>query len=116
MPYFNYTIIRHMSNQIAVFEQKKIRHIEHEGEMYFSVVDVIEALTDSPNPRRYWSDLKKREPQLYEICVQLKIESTDSKFYKTDCAKRRTFEQDTKRQVISTKNFLENKEDDIKKL
>ncbi len=75
-----------MNNQIAVFEQKKIRHIEYEGEMYFSVVDVIEALTDSPNPRRYWSDLKKREAQLYSICVQLKIEATDGKFYKTDCA------------------------------
>ncbi len=71
-----------MSNQIAVFEQKKIRHIEHEGEMFFSVVDVIEALTDSPNPRRYWSDLKKREAQLYSICVQLKIAATDGKFYK----------------------------------
>ena len=42
-----------MNNQIAVFEEKKIRHIEHEDEMYFSVVDVIEALTDLPNPRNY---------------------------------------------------------------
>ena len=75
-----------MSHQIAVFEQKKIRHIEYEGEMYFSLVDVIEVLTDSPNPRNYWSMLKKREPQLYTICVQLKMRSTDDKFYKTDCA------------------------------
>ena len=73
-------------NQITVFEQKKIRHMEHNGDMYFSVVDVIEALTDSPIPRRYWSDLKRREPQLYEICVQLKLEAPDGKFYKTDCS------------------------------
>jgi DNA-damage-inducible protein D len=76
-----------MNNQIAVFEQKKIRHIEHEGEMYFSVVDVIEALTDSPNPRRYWSDLKKREPQLYEFCVQLKPKLDDGPPYLLYCAK-----------------------------
>ncbi len=74
-----------MNNEIAVFEQKRIRHIEHNGETHFSVVDVIEALTDSPNPKRYWSDLKRREPQVYELCVQLKLQAADKKFYKTDC-------------------------------
>ena len=72
-------------NQIAVFEQKKIRHVEHNGDMYFSVVDVIEALTDSPNPRNYWSMLKKRENQLYTICVPLKMEASDGRQRETDC-------------------------------
>jgi DNA-damage-inducible protein D len=48
-----------MDNQIAVFEQKTIRHIQHNGETYYSVIDIIEALTDSKNPNRYWTDLKK---------------------------------------------------------
>ncbi len=75
-----------MNNQIAVFEQKKIRHIEYEGEMYFSVVDVIEALTDSANPRNYWSDLKAREVELYKICVQLKIVDDNDKSVLNDYA------------------------------
>jgi DNA-damage-inducible protein D len=75
-----------MSNQIAVFEGKKIRQIEHNGETYFSVVDIIETLTNSPNPRNYWSMLKKKDSQLYTISVQLKLEATDGKSYKTDCA------------------------------
>ena len=75
-----------MSNEIAVFEQKRIRQMEHNGETYFSVVDIIEALTDSPNPRNYWSMLKKKDAQLYTISVQLKLQATDGKFYKTDCA------------------------------
>lgn len=46
------------TSKIAVFEDKKIRRILHEGEWYFSVVDIVEVLTESSNPRRYWSDLK----------------------------------------------------------
>jgi prophage antirepressor-like protein len=80
-----------MENQIAVFEQKQIRRIEHEGEVYFSVVDIIEVLTDSPNPRRYWADLKRRSEkeageQLFAFCVQLKMQAADGKLYKTDAA------------------------------
>jgi DNA-damage-inducible protein D len=75
-----------MDNQLAIFEQKPIRKTEHNGEMYFSVVDIVEALTDSPKPRNYWSDLKRRENQLHEVCVQLKLPSSDGKLYKTDCA------------------------------
>ena len=43
------------------------------------MIDVIEALSESPNPRNYWNMLKKREPQLYTICVQLKLVSSDGK-------------------------------------
>jgi DNA-damage-inducible protein D len=54
------------------------------------IIDVIQILTDSNNPRRYWSDLKRKLiqegfSQLYEIIVQLKLESADGKKYATDC-------------------------------
>ena len=80
-------------NAIKLFESKKIRvHWNSEKEKwYFSVIDIIEALTGSQNPRRYWSDLKRKLTkegfsQLYEIIVQLKLESSDGKRYSTDCA------------------------------
>jgi hypothetical protein len=79
-----------MSN-IKLFESKKVRsHWDAEKETwYFSVVDVIEILTGSSIPKRYWSDLKnkltKEGSQLYEKIVQLKLEATDGKKYATDC-------------------------------
>ncbi len=75
-----------MENQLAVFENKAIRSVEYNGEMYFSMVDIIGILTDSPIPRNYWNLLKKREPQLHTICMQLKLLSADGKNYATDCA------------------------------
>lgn len=68
---------------------KKICRIWHEEEWYFSVVDVVEALTDSPTPRQYRGKVKQREfvkLQLSPIWVQLKLESSDGKTYATDCA------------------------------
>ena len=66
-------------NKIQIFEDKKIRTAwnESEEEWYFSIVDVISILTDSNEPRRYWSDLKRKlkaegANQLYENIVQLK--------------------------------------------
>ena len=57
---------------------------------YFSIIDVIAALTGTDNPRRYWSDLKRKLTQegseLYEKIVQLKLQSSDGKFYSTDVA------------------------------
>ena len=47
-----------MNNKLALFEEKQIRKTWKEDKWYFSVIDVIYALTDSNNPRRYWSDLK----------------------------------------------------------
>ncbi len=70
---------------LTPFGGKEIRKIWYEDQWCFSVVDVIEVLTDSPNPRNYWSMLKKREPQLYTICVQLKMEATDGRKRSTDC-------------------------------
>ena len=75
-----------MDSHLAIFEQKIIRRTEHNGELYFSIVDIIEVLTDSPIPRNYWNLLKRREPQLHTICMQLKLKSADGKNYKTDCA------------------------------
>ena len=57
-----------MNNQLAVFEQKTIRQIEYKGETWFSIIDIIEVLTDSSNPQSYWGKLKEREPQLLKIC------------------------------------------------
>ena len=75
-----------MKNQFPVFDNKPIRRIEHEGDIYFSVIDIIGVLTDSIVPRNYWATLKKREPQLLTVCQQLKIASTDGKQRATDCA------------------------------
>lgn len=77
---------------IKLFESKQIRtQWDEEKEVwYFSVVDVVEVLTGSENPRRYWSDLKrklsKEGSQLYANIVQLKMQSSDGKYYKTDAA------------------------------
>ncbi len=80
-------------NAIKLFESEKIRvHWDNESEKwYFSVIDIIQTLTQSNNPRRYWSDLKRKLTkegfsQLYEIIVQLKLEAADGKMYMTDCA------------------------------
>ena len=76
---------------IKLFEQKKVRsHFDTEKEVwYFSVIDVIEILTESSIPKRYWSDLKKKltkeGSQLYEKIVQLKFEASDGKKYASDC-------------------------------
>lgn len=78
-------------NAIKLFEQKQVRtHWDEEQQKwYFSVIDVIEILTGSSVPKRYWSDLKKKltkeGSQLYEEIVQLKFEASDGKKYATDC-------------------------------
>ncbi len=80
------------TNEIKRFEDKKVRTLWDDGQekWYFSIVDVIAVLTESPNPRKYWSVLKKRlkaeESQLATNCSQLKMQSSDGKFYLTDVA------------------------------
>ena len=79
-------------NAIKVFEEKKVRTVwdSDKEEWYFSIVDVIAVLTDSPNPRKYWSvlktRLKKEGSELTTNCSQLKMPSSDGKYYKTDVA------------------------------
>ena len=76
---------------IKLFEDKRIRtqYNKDEESWYFSVIDVVESLTGSSIPKRYWSDLKKKlrkeGSQLYEKIVQLKFEAADGKMYATDC-------------------------------
>jgi hypothetical protein len=84
-----------VENKLAVFEGKKIRKTIHNNEWWFSIIDVIEVLTDSSIPKRYWSDLKRKlvtegYSELYEKIVQLKFAATDGKFYATDCANTET--------------------------
>ncbi|MCF2663106.1 Bro-N domain-containing protein [Oscillibacter valericigenes] len=80
-------------DKIQLFENQIIRTVwdEEREEWFFSVVDVCAVLTGSDNPRRYWSDLKRKMKaegavQLYENIVQLKMKSSDGKSYKTDAA------------------------------
>lgn len=78
-------------DKIKIFENRNVRTIWNadKEEWYFSVVDVISILTDSPNPRKYWSVLKTRlkteGSELTTVCSQLKMRSSDGKYYKTDC-------------------------------
>ena len=74
---------------LVVFQDKKIRRLWHNDEWYFSVVDVVEVLAESPTPRQYWGKVKDREfkqLELSPIWVQLKLQSSDGKSYMTDCA------------------------------
>jgi len=79
-------------NALKLFEDKKVRTVwdAEQEKWYLSIVDVVEVLTDSPNPRKYWSvlktRLKKEGSQLATNCSQLKMQSADGKFYKTDVA------------------------------
>src|SRR5574344_1068746 len=81
-----------MNNKIKVFENKHIRTKwdEEKEEWYFSIVDTIAVLTDSPNPNNYWKvlkhRLKKEGSELVTNCNQLKLLSSDGKMYRTDVA------------------------------
>ena len=83
-----------MDNEIKLFEGNQIRSIwdNEREEWYFSIVDIVGVLTESENPRRYWSDLKRKmkdeegSVQLYENIVQLKMKATDGKMRSTDVA------------------------------
>ncbi len=87
------------TNSIILFNNKKQvrRHWDEEQELwYFSIIDVVEVLTENKRPRKYWNDLKKKllleGSQLSEKIGQLKMQSPDGKFYKTD--------------VLNTENLL----------
>ncbi|WGE32760.1 BRO family protein [Actinobacillus genomosp. 2] len=81
-------------NELKLFENSQIRSVwdEEQEEWFFSIVDIVAALTGSSNPRRYWSDLKRKITEdeggieLYEKIVQLKMQSSDNKFYRTDAS------------------------------
>ncbi len=78
--------------QIQLFEDKKVRTVwdSEQEKWYFSVVDVVQVLTDSADARNYWkvlkNRLKKEGNESVTNCNQLKLQSADGKFYKTDVA------------------------------
>ena len=80
------------NNQIQLFQGQQVRYVwdEEKQQYFFSVVDVIQVLTDSPRPRKYWNDLKTRlEAEGSELSAnigQLKLPSSDGKKYLTDVA------------------------------
>jgi len=83
-------------SKIAIFKGKQIRKTLHQGEWFFSIIDIIAVLTESQNPRRYWSDLKAQLTenegfvQLYGKIVQLKLLAPDGKMRETDTANTET--------------------------
>jgi hypothetical protein len=79
--------------RVAIFKGKKIRKVVHENEWWFSVVDVVQALTDQADDltaRKYWNKLSQRlkdeGSELVTFCHQLKLEAPDGKLRETDCA------------------------------
>ncbi len=87
--------IENQNNQIAIFKGKSIRKIIYQKEWWFSVVDIIEALTGTERPRKYWSDLKKKLTsegynEVSEKIGQLKMIAPDGKMRETDCANTET--------------------------
>ena len=81
-----------LHNDIKLFEGNQIRSIwdNEREEWYFSIVDIVGVLTESKNPRKYWSvlktRLKKEGNELATICSQLKMKATDGKMRSTDVA------------------------------
>ena len=83
------------TTKLAVFKGKEIRRTIHNNEWWFSVIDVIEFLTDSERPRKYWSDLKNKLKnegyvEVSEKIGQLKLVAPDGKLRETDCANTET--------------------------
>lgn len=82
-------------NKLIVFQEKEIRRVWHNEEWYFSIQDVIEALTGTERVRKYWNDLKKKIQdegyvEVSEKIGQLKMQAKDGKMRKTDCANTET--------------------------
>ncbi len=80
---------KNLENQIALFRGKKIRRTIYQKEWWFSILDIIEVLTDSPQPKTYWAKMKERDKALGEpfpFWEQLKLEAIDGKMRETDCA------------------------------
>jgi len=84
-----------ITTKIAIFQRKEVRKIIHNNEWWFSVTDVIEVLTNTDRPRKYWNDLKKKliKEGYFEVSEnigQLKIMARDGKIRETDCANTET--------------------------
>ena len=78
-------------DRLVVFQEKSIRRTWHNEEWWFSIHDIIEAITETNRARKYWNDLKKKllleeKSQLSDFIGQLKLVAADGKKYKTDCS------------------------------
>ena len=83
------------NSKLIVFQEKEIRRVFHNEEWFFSVIDVVGAIVEVKNTRRYWSDLKRNLQkegfsQVYEKIVQLKMKASDGKMRQTDTANTET--------------------------
>lgn len=75
-------------SDLTIFNEQ-IRRIDHEGEIFYAVVDVVEVLTESPNPSDYWYRLKQRDLELSTICRKFPVKhKTNNRTYQTECANR----------------------------
>ncbi len=83
-------------NKFVIFKGNNIRRTLYNNEWWFSVIDIVESLTGSTRPRKYWDDLKRKLfenegfSELSEKIGQLKLQSSDGKMYATDCANAET--------------------------
>lgn len=88
-------LVNNSDKDLTIFENKKIRKVIYNEEWYYSIVDVVEILTDSKDSNAYWRKLKQRlnneESESVTNCHELKLPSKkDGKMYKTDCVNRET--------------------------
>ena len=80
---------KNMDQHIALFKGKKIRKTLHQKEWWFSVLDIVGVLTDSPQPKTYWAKMKERDTALsqpFPFWEQLRMPAEDGKMRETDCA------------------------------
>ncbi|MBT3261599.1 Bro-N domain-containing protein [bacterium] len=83
------------TTKLAIFKGKKIRRVIHNNEWWFSIIDIIEALTESNRPRKYWNDIKRKLTdegynEVSDNIGQLKMIATDGKLRETDAANTKT--------------------------
>lgn len=77
------------NQQIALFKGKEIRKILHKNEWWFSILDVVAVLAETPSPKTYWSKMKDRDKEIsqpFPFWEQLKLVAEDGKMRETDCA------------------------------
>ena len=92
-----------IKQSIRFYNDREVRAVwnEEQSKWYFSIVDIVAAITNSPRPRVYWGTVKNRQKdthaELYSKCIQLKLKSADGKHYATDC-----FAQEDITQVVKT--------------
>ena len=96
---------------IRFYKDREVRAIwdEDQSQWYFSIVDIVAAITESPRPRVYWGTVKNRQKeehsQLYSKCIQLKLTSADGKKYATDCFAQEDIEAVVK--TLPAKNTMD---------